>query len=542
MAHTNSLLIQPGAPGHAELCMLATAHGKGSDTEEILANCIFKLGLGLGAKMETVDVSSDEGPIKHTCVCIRSLAEEVLRQYPRKLLNGFGMDELNAIHGCFRSFWRAFKNLNPLHPVYKDHADRLQWCLPCKMHMDEGTGVRKHPIFQLSWSPIFKQCYFYFSCLPHELYKLQQRGYELGNPVVDSLLHNFTIMARSVYFEGIQAGQSRFYLVWVAAEGDLPALSKCFHCKRNWGCEPNECCFWCSASDRSDDMAYSNLRPSARWRSTIGASRPWSVEGALAEIPGANHENFLSKDIFHICHLGITRTFCASMICYMAHAGYFPSNSTSRSVDVKLQQACKEFRYFCKSVLGATPHVKVFSRENLNWSSRSFFPECSWKASDMRLLLAWMIDFCDRPFQHNETMIHAMAALRAMDSSLRLMYTRDRVFLSRTDAALLSGLLKDFCREYLHCAVSCYEGGDLYFNLTPKFHYTFHVALELDKQLDSSNSLRVINPAVFSTQQAESYIGVVSTISRTVHPLSVSRRVAMKFLIRARHEFRQDTA
>ena len=513
--------------------MLAHAHGKGSNTEEVLAKALIELGYGLPAKVEEIDILAGENAYtKHMCICIKSLAEEVARSFPKKLLNGLELANMDAIHGCFRSFWRVYQKHNSLHPVYTDHKARLQWCVPCKLHMDEGTGVRKHPILQVSWSPVFQPYYMLWSCLPHSAYKQFHQGYELGNPVVDSLLHHFTTMARSVYFDGIQIGSHKFWLVWIAAEGDLPALSKCFHCKRNFGREPNECCFWCEAHDRTEGMAFSNFRVSAEWRDTIGQSRPWSVPGVLCDIPGADHEAFLSKDVFHIIHLGIGRTLAVSFIAYLVDAKYFGAGS----VDDRLPRAYADFKTFCTKALQETPHVKAFSKENMGWPSLSYFPECSWKGSDTRLLLRWLIDFCDRPFAHTDVVLRARSACESLDASLRLMYTCDRTFLDAADARRLSQLIKSFCSEYMHSAQLCYNQSRLFFNITPKLHYCFHLSLDLDKQLSPSDSsaARVLNPAMHGTQQAETFIGVASAISRSVHPNSVSRRVAHKFLIQAR--------
>ena len=472
--------------------------------------------------------------VKHSCICIKSMAEELLCKRPGVLLNGHDLGDLNAIHGCFRRFWRVFKKHYPHHPVYTDHSN-LEWCIPCKIHIDEGTGVRKHPILQVSWSPVFQHKYIYWSCLPHELYKAANQGWERGNPVVDSLLQQFTAMARSVYFTGISAGANRFYLVWTATEGDLPALAKSFHCKRNFGREPNECCFWCEASDHSDDMAFANLRPSAGWRNTIGESRPWTTTGGLADLPGAGHELFLGKDVFHIIHLGIARTFYASLLCYLVQERYF----AGKSVDVRLLEAYSDFKAFCR-LLSLTPNVKTFSRDNTGWPSTSYFPETSWKGSDTRLMTLWLLAFLDRPFLRTDVLSAAHDALVAIDTALRAMYTSHRVFLATADAVRVSELIKTFCFSYLRCAQLCFDRGQLFFNLTPKLHYCFHLALDIDKQVAShSGSSCVLNPAIYGTQVAETYIGTISQMSRTVHPASVARRAAQKFLIHFKMEHRR---
>ena len=88
-------------------------------------------------------------------------------------------------------------------------------------------------------------------------------------------------------------------------------------------------------------------------------------------------------------------------------------------------------------------------------------------------------------------------------------------------------------RHYILAAQLAHDRGQLFWNLTPEFHYLMHVEQELRQQL-SAGCVRVLNPAVFSTAMAEDSVGRLSVMSRTVHPLTMPLRVAQKYLLDAK--------
>ena len=85
------------------------------------------------------------------------------------------------------------------------------------------------------------------------------------------------------------------------------------------------------------------------------------------------------------------------------------------------------------------------------------------------------------------------------------------------------------------CAQKCYEKSLCFFVLTPKYHYLMHVAHDLSIQLSRTNDGEfVLNPAIFATQMAEDATGRSCRMSRSVHVLTSSMRVAQKWLIAAK--------
>lgn len=111
-------------------------------------------------------------------------------------------------------------------------------------------------------------------------------------------------------------------LVPISLEGDLPAQAKLFHCKRNFNCQPNKLCTWCDAQD-GGQYPYTDFSATASWITTISMERPWTNWSPMTGLPGAQDETFLSKDVFHLCHLGVCRYLTASILCYMVAHEHF---------------------------------------------------------------------------------------------------------------------------------------------------------------------------------------------------------------------------
>lgn len=182
--------------------------------------------------------------------------------------------------------------------------------------------------------------------------------------------------------------------------------------------------------------------------------------------------------------------------------------------------------------------VKHFTRENLSWTSQHKYPECSFKGSDTRLLLLFLINFLEGPdIALDDVMADAFLCAKSIQDFLSLVFSVRNPFLDRADALESLALLNLWSEKYYHCARKCYDRGLCFFSLTPKYHYLMHVAFDVQKQLgvfDSSGLNRILNPALFSTQMAEDHVGRSSRLARSVHPATTSKRSAQKWLIQTK--------
>lgn len=208
------------------------------------------------------------------------------------------------------------------------------------------------------------------------------------------------------------------------------------------------------------------------------------------------------------------------------------------NIPAKLSSAYSEFRSFCRD-RKFYPHVKHFTRENLGWTSSRKFPECSFKGSDCRILLAFIIHVLEKP----ETTIDEIAessyvAAKSIDDFLRLVFgNRDdegcrAALLDRATGSRAALLLKLYLEKFMDCAKAAYGQQLCFFNLTPKYHYLMHVLMDMDEDLSSGgHNGCILSPALFATQMAEDAVGRSSRFSRHCHVRTTALRVAQRWLI-----------
>ena len=406
-ARTTAETMLPGH--HAQDILVNLAESKTSQNKaRNFNNAVTKRGFALRVPVTHIKVVSPEGDgtVQHPVLCIQDMANEIFRSYEDKLLAGRSVE---AAHGLFLRFWRTFRQLQPNSKVFQIHSqDELRFCIPCKLHIDEGTGLRKSAVLQCSWGPVLASGdaswlrYFFWTAMGHEAYTEHNVGWEWGNAVLDSLMEELAKQATSAMETGIVTKHGTFFLCFVSLEGDLPAQAKVFHCKQNFLRVPNPMCPWCSAD--GETLPYTDVRSGASWRATVGQDVPWSIEPPLAALTRNGEATFLAKDLFHIVSLGIGRTFLASAVCFLIHLGHFIPRDMDlgRSIPVRLNEAYKDFKHFCKHVLKMTPMVKHWTKENLSWKdSTTSMPSSSFKASDTYLMLSWFADYLARPLQAN---------------------------------------------------------------------------------------------------------------------------------------------
>ncbi|CAK9106276.1 unnamed protein product [Durusdinium trenchii] len=523
----------PGSPFFVEMQQLALANDSKSRKDDVFIRQAVAIGLSLDIPVS--EIFLEQLGHKTHVLDIRTVAEYVFAAYPERFLAGFDALPKVAFRQVLLKFWEAYSKYYPHHPVFSDHGHRLSSCVPVKIHSDEGTGLRRTGVYQFSWGPVLPSDlssvsrYIFWSCMKHEDYKDGHAGYERGNHILDELCGHFAAQALDVYLNGVQTEVlGKVFLVWVAHEGDLPAQAKAYHCKRNFNCTPNSMCSWCLANDTT--LPYTDVRDEAQWRRTVYVERPWTTPGPFQQIPGADHEMFLAKDLFHLCHLGAIRTFCINLMCFLV-----TMKADDASIPLRLQVTYRLFKQYCTR-RREYPRVKHFTKENLSWTSMSKYPEASFKGSDAPLLLGFLIDYMARPeVELDEIGKTGYVAAKAIDDFLRSVFSTKSQFLSKSEGIVAATALSVWLQKTYECAKMCFDKRITFFNLTPKMHYLGHVLEDMRAQLSlSADADDILNPTLFATQAAEDWVGKACQIARTVHPRTVAKRSAQKYLIAAK--------
>ena len=200
----------------------------------------------------------------------------------------------------------------------------------------------------------------------------------------------------------------------------------------------------------------------------------------------------------------------------------------------RLSAAYSRFRTWCKQNK-EYPHVKHFSRENMGWPSLRSHPESSFKGSDTRLIMKFLIAYM-MDAELDTVGRAALSSMVAMDDFLRLVFgqkdergCKDSLW-NRGDASKALADLTKYLEGSYECALQCYRLGACFFTITPKNHYLHHIAFDLEVQLQSSVAW-IINPGIWATQMAEDSTGRNCRMARCCHVLGSSLRVAQRWLI-----------
>ena len=212
------------------------------------------------------------------------------------------------------------------------------------------------------------------------------------------------------------------------------------------------------------------------------------------------------------------------------------------SIPARLASAYNDFRRHCKRT-GEYPFVKHFTRENLGWTSLKTFPECSFKGSDTRLILSFLLHYMGQESTSLDAIgTEAFIAAKGIDDFLRMIFSKDnkrckKSLWSKEEAISAASMLEVYIHGFYKCAAQCYDSRLCFFNITPKFHYICHVSFDLFQQINSVETQWVINPAVFATQMAKDATGRSCRMARTTHVATTSLRVAQKWLIACKLQF-----
>ena len=168
------------------------------------------------------------------------------------------------------------------------------------------------------------------------------------------------------------------------------------------------------------------------------------------------------------------------------------------SIPSKLEAAYTAFRALCKSIR-ETPMVKHFTKENLGWTSMGKYPECSFKGSDTRLILHFLIAFLERPeVSLDASASNGYVAAKAVHCVLRKIFSCKSALFKRCEAYEVLANLNLWSEKFRQCAQQCFDQQLCFFAFTPKYNFLLHVAADMHRQLDESSFQdKMLNPSLF---------------------------------------------
>lgn len=118
------------------------------------------------------------------------------------MLAGYTLDQEDSWKTMFQNFWDKFQRARgEYHPVFEDHAQRLEVCLPIFIHGDEGRGKLRRAVLATSVQPVLVSeghaghtfnSRFLHSIMPGEHYEGDSTVQILQETLVEDLQNLYT--------------------------------------------------------------------------------------------------------------------------------------------------------------------------------------------------------------------------------------------------------------------------------------------------------------------------------------------------------------
>ena len=118
------------------------------------------------------------------------------------VLAGYTLDQEDSWKTMFQNFWDKFRRARgEYHPVFEDHAQRLEVCLPIFIHGDEGRGKLRRAVLATSVQPVLVSeghaghtfnSRFLHSIMPGEHYEGDSTVQILQETLVEDLQNLYT--------------------------------------------------------------------------------------------------------------------------------------------------------------------------------------------------------------------------------------------------------------------------------------------------------------------------------------------------------------
>ena len=459
-------------------------------------------------------------------------------------------------------FWRKFKIINEDHELWSLDLD-LSRAAAFMVHGDEGRTLKKGGLMVTSLQSVLghgwdnkrvQKLYrdgvprlslnfaghsfttrFVSSALPKTVYE--------SNPKVfyDAMGH-LAKSLRRVLVQGYVDPSSgeRYHIVIIGAKGDQPYLNKLagfyrsFNTTAKRGDEravPKGVCPYCCAGMvgfPAEDLGTA----CPVWLPTVGVKLPWLRTPALIEELPHNRGNpaaYFHSDIWHIVHLGIGKSWAASVVQMALPA------LPLRNLEEKWEFLTSHYRRWCRAH-HRQPHVTKITPVLMSYGDYSGAVGAWSKGALTHSLLAWLVDLLGEVPQGNDGLLQV-----CREGSYRMNAMFSTLF--RADA-FLTGQLSSFVSEQGLCFLRLYSdlarkqfeaGRQWLFPLYPKLHIFHHLMLRVLQQGRSFGF--ATNPLMHSCQMDEDTVGRVSRISRRVNIRKVASRSLSRYLIQAHTAF-----
>ena len=332
-----------------------------------------------------------------------------------------------------------------------------------------------------------------------------------------------------------------YRICFIGVKGDWPYLQKNGKLQRTFNNvlkiptekgQTSGLCYYCDAGSPNIPFEqFGVLNPI--WATTESATLPWKPTDPPELIQLLPHdalhpEQFFHMDLWHIVHLGVGRTFSASVIVLCSEL--FPAPSIPK----KFELLTENYLQYCRSAKRA-PYLTKITQEKVNWKKTTDMPTASWNKGHLTTnILLWLEAFLEErssSLTTNGLLDRSLTATRHLNRAIRVLYKCD-AFIEKDVAQYISFDLREFLSQYRHLAMDSFAAGRRLYAIVPKLHALDHFAVRLHQQSERANIAE--NPLLAGCQQDEDFIGKPSRLSRRVNIRCVASRTISRYLISAK--------
>ena len=482
-------------------------------------------------------------------------------------LAGLSKPDEKRQHAIFSEFWRRYRALKPSHEMWQlvdKYSIDLGCTAPLILHGDEGRGRKRAAFLVLAYhSYLGKGTNLANSVRKHRPYTTMRLNYSgnshthrmltavLPKMVRDSvafqdILKFVTADALQVLKDGVRGPSGNIYrMAVVQVVGDWMFLQKAGSLDRSYANvekrprtansnPPRGICHCCKAGQLG--FPFEDMRLTAAWKNTLFAEddQPFSSRPILLGLP---HEpsrapDFFTYDLWHAYHLGLGKTFAASVLAMMSE------QVGASNIDARFLGLSDQYLDYCDQ-FQETPYLTSISQLTLGWPDTKTFPNGQWNKGHITTV---MCKFIAHWFDVNGTAgdpLFPMAAeaVIAINSFMHGLYTSD-VWIGAEDAQRLSQHGRSFLMLYMRLATAAYDTNRNHFIFMPKLHAFDHCVHKME--MEAAQKSYTLNPLNHAVQIDEDFVGRVSRTARRTGVGQVIKRVLQRALESARWHYVQE--
>ncbi|CAK9065242.1 unnamed protein product [Durusdinium trenchii] len=300
--------------------------------------------------------------------------------------------------------------------------------------------------------------------------------------------------------------------------------------KRPWAenAIPRGICHLCKAGQ--SNVPFEDLLVTARWRSTMHdpTDSPFIGQPVLLRLPHdrARPAGLFAFDLWHAWHLGVGKTFSASVLCMIA------MQMPASNVEDRFSLLTRKYLEFCDSA-HETPYILQLTHIGLGWPDTKTYPNAQWsKGHITTLMMKFLEDYFNRhPCDASVDPLFPKCreAVIAMNRFMEQLYSSE-LWIASDVALPLARLGEKFLSLYMDLAYEAFHAGRHHFVFMPKAHILSHV-IETMMTDCQSGAPYVLNPLTHAVQVDEDFVGKVSRVSRRVGVGQVIQRALQRTLM-----------